>query len=210
MGTLTTYDFGTFVKSGKDYDRAIIEENANFVGWRPECKKPGCLEVARQISESLFSWWTDVPWLNLTVAGRMIAKLAEERGSERITSAPLRPAAGGWARLAADIKFVPFEYLSYQQWCVLHEGFRFRDVTEYTGEAKWGSYMEDPLPGAQLASLEPLWVSSEALDRVESGVLPALSDAVPPLLIFHADKGRQRVNRELIKRKWEEVVLAFL
>merc|ERR1712217_86047 len=87
---------------------------------------------------------------------------------------------------------------------------KFRDVTELTGEAKWGSYMEDPLPNAQLGSLQPLWISSEALDRVEDGQLPPLSTSVPPLLIFHADKGRPRVRREMTKNEWEQILLAAL
>merc|ERR1712216_211696 len=96
----------------------------------------------------------------------------------------------GWQALASKMRFQRFEHVSYQQWCVLHEGFTFRDVTNITGEAKWGSYMEDPLPGARLAELEPLWISNQALERVESGVLPEMSKEVPPLLVFHADQGR--------------------
>eukprot|EP00972_Heterocapsa_arctica_P094149 13884440-Heterocapsa_arctica.AAC.1 len=56
--------------------------------------------------------------------------------------------------------------------------------------------MEDPLPGARLAELEPLWISGQALERAESGALPPMSQDAPPLLVFHADQGRVRSGRE--------------
>merc|ERR1712060_118893 len=91
-----------------------------------------------------------------------------------------------------------------------HEGFVFRDVTDLSGEAKWGSYMEDPLPGARFDVLQPMWISGQALERVEKGIIPKLNETAPPLLIFHADQGRSRAHREQKKIEWEEVVMAFL
>merc|ERR1712083_102943 len=91
-------------------------------------------------------------------------------------------------------------------WCVLHEGFRFWDVTNITGEAKWGSYMEDPLPGARLAELVPLWVSGQVMERVENGILPPLSTEMPPLIIFHGDQGRVRGDRHNNRHRWKQVL----
>merc|ERR1712039_755180 len=109
----------------------------------------------------------------------------------RSLAAP-RVAAGqsemkGWRNSSRFVRFVRFEYIAYQQFSVLHEGFRFWDVTNLTGEAKWGSYLEDPMPGAQLNSLAPMWVSMEALSAARRGEIPALSEEQPPLLLFHAD-----------------------
>mmetsp|Transcript_71690 Transcript_71690/g.205748 ORF Transcript_71690/g.205748 Transcript_71690/m.205748 type:complete len:512 (-) Transcript_71690:68-1603(-) len=195
--TLTTYKFGSFTRSGADYDRTLIIENAHFAGYTATCETEGCQEVKRQIDLCLFSWWTDVPWVNLRVASRMLIQKVG-RGLESF--------AGSYRRLATGIKFTRFEHLSYQQWCAMHEGFNFRDVTDITGEAKWGSYMEDPLPGARLAELKPVWISGEALERVENGQLPPMNVQEPPLLIFHADKGRSRANREANRERWKHVL----
>jgi len=175
----------------------MIIENARFAGYTATCETEGCAEVKRQIDLCLFSWWTDVPWVNLRVAGRMLIQKAG-RGLESF--------AGSYRRLATGIQFTRFEHLSYQQWCAMHEGFNFRDVTDITGEAKWGSYMEDPLPGARLAELKPVWISGEALERVENGQLPPMNVEEPPLLIFHADKGRSRANRDANRERWKNVL----
>lgn len=197
--TLVTYSFGGGTRSGADYDKYLIEENAHWVGYTSYCgtrtpRPVGCDEVQRQIDLVLFSWWTDVPWMNLQVTARMLKDLFGEI------------APGGYRQKATGIVFPRFEYLSYQQWCVLHEGFTFRDVTDITGEAKWGSYMEDPLPGARLAELKPIWFSGEAMERLEQGVLPRLSAEDPPLIIFHADKGKSRANREANRDLWRSAM----
>merc|ERR1712066_575904 len=129
--------------------------------------------LRQQVKDCLFSWWTDLPWTNLEVVGRMLADLSGRQ-----------PPGGSWRNLSAVMIFQRFEHVGYQQWTVLHEGFTFWDVTNITGEAKWGSYMEDPQPGARLAELRPLWVSGEGLERVERGKLVKLSEQEPPLLIF--------------------------
>merc|ERR1711870_52112 len=90
----------------------------------------------------------------------------------------------GWRSFSRHIQFSRFEHIAYQQWSVLHEGFRFLDVTNITGEAKWGSYMEDPQPGARLTGLDPLWISSKVLVKSSEGKLP-LSETAPPFLVFH-------------------------
>lgn len=148
--TLTTYNFGDYTKSGQDYDRSLIQENANFVteGRLDRCSKVGCKAVKQQLQGCLFSWWTDLPWLNLSIASRMLESLSHRKAA----------AVGGFRNLTRFISFPRFEYMAYQQWCVLHEGFSFKNVTNITGEAKWGSYLEDPLPGARLAELTPLWL----------------------------------------------------
>merc|ERR1712048_141438 len=99
-----------------------------------------------------------------------------------------------------------FEILAYHQWCVLYEGYKFRDVTDITGEAKWGSYMEDPLPGAKLHKLKPLWVSGEALVSAKRELIPPMSDKEPPLLVFHADHNMEAFKLPKVKMKWERVL----
>lgn len=193
--TLVTYQFSRgMTRSGKDYDERIIKENFEFVApndaQNRNCQTAGCKEVHEQVANCLYSWWTDLPWLNLTVAKDMLVSLAN------------RP-TDGWMNLATGINFVRFEYIGYQQWCVLKEHFRFKDVTNITGEAKWGSYMEDPLPGSRLAELSPLWISGQALQRMEEGELPPLSKNDPPLIIFHADQGRARAQRSERRSQWE-------
>ena len=202
--TLATYQFGKITRSGKDYDQQLIRGNAAFVhqSYRT-CEEPGCREIRRQIEECLFSWWTDVPWTNLTVVGRMVRKLAKVE-----PEAAIGPGTQlNWRLLSTRITWQRFEHLGYQHWTVLHEGFSFRDVTEWTGPAKWGSYMEDPQPGAKLAPLKPLWVSGQALERVERQVLPPLSDEEPPLLVFHGDQGRSRAHREEHREAFATVII---
>jgi len=218
--TLTVYDFGPYKQSGKTYDQSLIRDNIYFLS--PEvmsCKTPGCREVQRQLEDCLFSWWTDLPWLNLTVAGQLLewaskANFPKGRGSVvKWQPTPGWRPANGWRNLSVAVHFNRFEYMAYQQWCVLFEGFHFRDVTNTTGEARWGSYMEDPQPGARLGELQPLWISGQALERVEAGRLPPLpagEGAAPPLLIFHSDQGRSRAAREKRKAAWEEVLLVLL
>merc|ERR1711862_484474 len=76
-----TYDFGHFKQSGRDYDKLILEDNARFIGALPDQDKcrglptPGCREVKRHIDQVLFSWWTDVPYINLKIAERMLESL---------------------------------------------------------------------------------------------------------------------------------------
>lgn len=206
--THTTYNFGGFTRSGKDFDRGIIEDNAHFVMRKTQqdlrsCTTAGCAEVSRQIQECLFSWWTDLPWVNLQVAEGMFSSLAAPR--EVIGE-------GGWQNLSRWVHFVRFEHIAYQQYCVLNEGFRFNDVTDLTGEAKWGSYLEDPMPGSRLAELAPMWVSSEALFSAQRGKVPPLLEDRPPLLIFHVDHNQGRAVPGLTDEKdlWEVLVLELL
>merc|ERR1712129_114895 len=111
------------------------------------------------------------------------------------------------------IKFAPFEYIAYQQYCMLNEGFRINDVTNLTGDAKWGSYLEDPLPGARLDKLQPMWISGDALKAVWRGSVPELSKEAPPLMVFHIDHGGGDVmpkDQRAEKGVWEELVLDLL
>jgi len=92
---------------------------------------------------------------------------------------------------------------------VLHEGFRFRDVTNLTGEAKWGSFLEDPQPNTSLRELQPLMISGHALERSELGTIVGPPAHAPPVLIFHSDHANPRANflpkRKLLKKIWGEV-----
>merc|ERR1712048_50165 len=135
--------------------------------------------------------------------GRMLTFLADP---VKMTS------EGGWRNLSRGVRFTRFEYMSYQQWCVMHEGFRFRDVTNVSGEAKWGSYLEDPLPGARVSELEPLWISAEALSKAERGEIPTMRKTAPPLMIFHADHEALRFFRGGDEEKilWEKLMLDLL
>jgi len=142
--------------------------------------------------------------MNLSVARRMLRHLADAKPAEEV----------GYRELARRVRFNRFEILAYHQWCVLHEGFRFRDVTNLTGEAKWGSYLEDPQPGANLAELAPLWTSAQALERAVKGIITGTPADQPPLLIFHSDQGAARrgfmEQRGKLKRAWAEVLGAML
>lgn len=202
--TLATYSFGKFTRSGQDYDRALLEEGARFAGLEGCGSGDGCDEVRRQIKECLFSWWTDLPWLRLRVAEEMLFDLLDRRMMET------RPSEGGWRAASAGMRFERFEHVAYQQWCVMYKGFRFKDVTNITGQAKWGSFMEDPLPGSRLGELEPLWVSGQAAQRAEEGVISPLSQVAPPLLIFHADQGRLRARREDRRAEWKATLQAIM
>jgi len=199
--TLATYSFGKHTKSGQDYDRALLDESAHFAGLDKCSSGDGCDEVRRQIKECLFSWWTDLPWVRLRVAEEMLSDLFIETA---------RPSEGGWRTASAGMVFERFEHVSYQQWCVMHKGFRFKDVSNITGQAKWGSFMEDPLPGSRLGELEPIWVSGQASQRAEEGEIAPLSQAVPPLLIFHADQGRSRARREDRRQEWRTTLQAIM
>merc|ERR1711879_788435 len=63
--TATTYSFGGMKRSGKDYDKVILRENARFAGGSGissgTCtdRSAGCMEVKRMLDLCLYSWWTD-------------------------------------------------------------------------------------------------------------------------------------------------------
>lgn len=205
--TLTTYNFGSFKQTGKKYDRSLIASNAFLVGGKDfeQCDRPGCQAVRQQIEDCLFSWWTDLPWTNLQIAQRMVTFLAS-------TKAPPN-ASSSWSNLIQPIHFTPFEYIAYQQFCMLNEGYHINDVTNLTGEAKWGSYLEDPLDGARLDELQPMWISSEALQASWNRKIPKLSMQAPPLLIFHVDHGGASIlppHAQAEKGVWEMLVLDLL
>jgi len=202
--TKQSYPFGPFKMSGKAYDTVLLRENAQFVthGQLHKCKTKICKRVRVQVRSALFSWWTDLPYLNLTVAARMLAAVGKQK-REKPKEKP-----GAWCKLVKDIMFPRFEHVSYQQWTVLHEDFTFRDVTDLTGEAAWGSYMEDPPDGARLGELQPapLWVSAKAVVRVARKVLPPLSKDEPPLLIFHADHETDHFGGDEMRKDWEQIL----
>eukprot|EP00930_Biecheleria_cincta_P082271 TRINITY_DN72031_c0_g1_i1.p1 TRINITY_DN72031_c0_g1~~TRINITY_DN72031_c0_g1_i1.p1 ORF type:complete len:552 (+),score=94.13 TRINITY_DN72031_c0_g1_i1:122-1777(+) len=207
--TLATYNFGSFQKSGRDYDQHLLRENGNFInGYKamtPKyCTYDACKKVFKQIDNVLWSWWTDLPWLNLTVAKKMFAHLADKK--EKVKDVK------SWRETAVGITFPRFEYVAYQMWTVLHEGWDYLDVTDITLEAKWGSYLEDPQFGSRLAELKPMWTSAEALWRVEDDKIPGFSEIHPPLLIFHVDHENLRYSfgEHAYKQLWETLVLDLL
>jgi hypothetical protein len=218
--TLKIYKFGNDLKSGKMFDQLLIAGNANFITkgvWKVEMGKTGtepmtcykgrnntepeCLEIRRQYEDGLFTWWTDIPWMNLTVAGRMVKHLLPDTDAVLEMKDP-----DSYREMATHIRFQRFEHIHYQQWAVLNEGFHFRDVTNLTGEAKWGSYLEDPMPGTRLQELAPMWTSGQAVERAEKGTIVGPPADEPPLLIFHSDHGNPRKNfmpkRKLLKKQW--------
>ncbi|CAK0885037.1 unnamed protein product [Prorocentrum cordatum] len=99
--TLKVYKTGDDMLSGKDFDRKLINGNARFVtkgAWRPDddrkCRSEGCGELRRQWRDALFSWWTDLPWMNLSVARRMLRHLADAKPAEEV--------GGGAARMGRE------------------------------------------------------------------------------------------------------------
>ncbi|CAE7226617.1 GST3 [Symbiodinium natans] len=76
------------------------------------CTMDSCQKVFRQLEHVLWSWWTDIPWLNLDVARRMFAQ-HEKLKLKDVTS---------WRKVAQGINFPRFEYVAYQMWTMLHEG----------------------------------------------------------------------------------------
>eukprot|EP00931_Biecheleriopsis_adriatica_P081745 TRINITY_DN5509_c1_g2_i1.p1 TRINITY_DN5509_c1_g2~~TRINITY_DN5509_c1_g2_i1.p1 ORF type:complete len:469 (-),score=116.74 TRINITY_DN5509_c1_g2_i1:75-1376(-) len=205
--TLTEYSFGTFKKSGRDYDQHLLRENANFINdFKPvddkHCQMKSCSKVRRQIDNVLWSWWTDLPWLNLEVAKRMVAKVAKTDASK----------VESWRDVARNLRFPRFEYVAYQMFTMLYEGFDVRDVTNLTLEAKWGSYLEDPQFGSKLAELKPMWASAETVYRIEDEKLPKFSKEEPPLLIFHVDHENLQYSFGGTEYKvmWELLLLQLL
>jgi hypothetical protein len=178
--------------------RMVLKENAWAVtkGGLESCQTEGCLDVKKQLNTTLFTWWNDIPFVNLEMASTMITYFA---GHDFKDGKARHEAAGcSWRRLTAEVNFTRFEYLAYQQWCVLHYGFRFKDVTDMVGSATWGSYLESPDRGARLAELNPIWMSSVALVRslnASYGIAPIWS--AEPVLLFHID---HKESWSIIKR----------
>jgi len=188
--------------TGFIYDQALMKENANWLRFDGRsCSSAKCHEVDAALKQTLFSWWTDLPYLNLTIAARLIKTVAE--GQKLVKQ-------GSWVELLQPMRMTRFEMLGYHYWCILHEGFSFKDVTNLTGEAKWGSYLEDPPANARLDLLEPIWVSGHAMEYMEDGIIPNFSKSNPPLLIYHADKGRSRAKREQNRENWKMVMKKLL
>lgn len=204
--TLAVYNFGSFKKSGKDYDQHLMRENSRFLNLnemdKESCTMDSCGKVWKALDKVLWSWWTDIPWLNLDVARRMFAQ-HEKIEVEGVTS---------WRKVAQGISFPRFEYVAYQMWTMLYDGWDIRDVTSITLEAKWGSYLEDPQDGSKLSQLNPMWVSANALSRAEEGRIAKLSTQDPPLLIFHVDHEdlMYSYGGQQYKALWETLLLHLL
>eukprot|EP00434_Breviolum_minutum_P008536 symbB.v1.2.007530.t1/scaffold462.1/size201456/20 len=201
--TLTKYNFGTYSKSGKDYDLHLLRENARYLVDKGNCK-PGdpCQKVNDQLKKVIWTWWTELPIVRLDVAKRMLLYLSHQTGSEKKS----------WRDVSQQIFFPRFEHVVYQMWCMLYEGWDVKDVTDVTLEAKWGSYMEDPLENSQLAKLQPMWVSSEALSKAQSGKIMPFDKEAPPLILFHVDMLdlRYSAGGHDYKVLWEDLLLDLL
>eukprot|EP00439_Symbiodinium_sp_Y106_P031725 s4223_g3.t2 len=206
---LVVYNFTSYVvrsmqgaMSGKQYDQALLKENFDFVRSGKVCGSEKCALVQEMISKSLWSWWTDIPWANLIVAKRMLASAA---GTDVKKVAE-------WQGLVQQLRVPRFEHVAYQMWCVLHEGFQVRDVTDLAKEARWGSFLEDPQPDSRFAELKPLWASTEAVAAVEMSKAAPFSQESPPLLIFHADHLQMRFTFFGRRHKflWESLLLDLL
>jgi len=222
--TLATYPLGGGnFENGCTYDRGIIKRNADWV--TPggleclyTCQETGCRRVRQQIERCLWSWWTDLPYVNLRVAARLLSYTASrewQRRFAKIYGFKGGPREGGgcelrgpgrWRELARRVRFPMFEYVCYQQWLVLHEGFDFRDVTNVTGLAKWASFLEDPTPKSRVSELRPLWASAEAVVSSEKGRILALRRDEPPLLVFHVDHEGRRFQTERFISQWRPLV----
>lgn len=220
--TLGTYHVGgDRYLNGCSYNRGIIQRNADWVtpggtACLKKCTEPGCAQVRRQIEQCLWSWWTDLPYVNLKIAARLLQWVTSPAWQARFGKiynyAPAtedRCAPEGperWRRLLRRVRFPMFEHVCYQQWCVLNEGFSFRDVTDVTGPAVWGSYLEDPVPGSNFSELRPLWVSGQAVVLSEQGRIRRLSAEEPPLVIFHVDHQEGRFNAGKWMSMWKPVI----
>jgi len=207
VGTMADYDFGPHggKQTGRDYDRALISLNARWLGFETICKglnTPGCREVHRQIEEVLFSWWTDLPYMNLAVAKRLLLSDSIEKRELSSEAASIAAKVGRWEALLQQIAFTQFEHIAYQQWCILHEGYRLDDVTPITGMAKWGSYIEDPLPGSRMRDLHPMWFPADAYMAYKNGQIPGMSSVDPPLLYCHVDHFWSEFGCEPYLKSW--------
>merc|ERR1711908_113826 len=71
-------------KNGKTYDTGIVKGNLDWLlhadggtRWLKSCTTAPCLELQRHFDLCLFSWWTEVPYVKLAVAARMLSALGK-------------------------------------------------------------------------------------------------------------------------------------
>merc|ERR1712046_476049 len=135
-------------------------------------------------SEKLWSWWTNLPFVNLTAVESMVAFMG---GGLR----KLQSVNGSWREISRNISFPRFEHVGYQQWRVLHDGFQFEDVSEIVGEVNCSFLECPPIQGlSKMATLRPLWVSCRVFDlELQKRLSPSINVA-EPLLFFMADVGK--------------------
>lgn len=164
------YNFGTHVMSGRQYDQALIRENARFAlagrGLEACGAGRGCAELRRVLNLTLFSWWTDAPYVNLTRGRAMLRALAAQSARGAAERRRLE-AIADVRELLVESRLRPsrFEILAYHYWCVLHHNHTFEDVTAVAGHSHWGSYLEHPDVGSRFGELEPLMISSGGVRR---------------------------------------------
>jgi len=168
------------------------------------CTLPACKHLQLYADRTTISWWTDLPWVNLKVAGKMFTDIG---GREKNRTE-------NWKTYARPIRFCRYDHMAYQHWTVLHENFTFENVTNITGPTfGMATYTEsENRNGSRVADLYPLWVSDRlrlqtlapTKDRLGEhyAKLKALSKAYPPLLLFHTDLSNRHIKEH--KFVWEE------
>ena len=147
--------------------------------------------------DCLFAWWTDLPFLKLSVARDLIASVSGLGAKLSLD----------WRVMSRPVRFPRFEMLSYHVWCVLHEGYELWDVTHLTNETSWGSFLEVPQPGARLAELEPMWIGADALVMVRQTKVGPLSLTTPPLLVFHVDHAEDHFVGSDARKNWGSLLM---
>merc|ERR1712194_107742 len=142
--------------------------------------QPGCKEVHRMVKDVLFSWWTDVPWVNLAIVGDLMQHLYGERKTDEIT----------WAQMSSRIVWVRFEMIGYE----FSPGFK-RSGADYDREI-----ITDNVNFVARSDRNTR-LNLEKCAEIQPGC-----KAVPPLIIFHADKGRPRSDRDKYRELWKTVM----
>ncbi|CAD7931720.1 unnamed protein product [Amoebophrya sp. A120] len=107
---------------------------------------------------------------DLDLAGKQAAshlhKGSKERSSSSVAGAtnnelPILPPPAtntySFRSLARNLEHTNFEMITYHAFAMLVAGYRIRDVTNITGRAQWGSYLESPqLIAGDSETVEPL------------------------------------------------------
>lgn len=195
-----TYAFGTLRNVMKSTKAFVSGANAS------SCTLPQCRHLDDFRENVTFSWWTDLPWMNLSVVPDMLAHIAGRAKGHNET----------WAEFIYPLKFSRYEHVSYQYWTVLHENFTLRNVTDLTGPTVgMATYTEgENRNGSRVAELLPLWVSDRVREQTEGPVtdrynhhfakLESFSTVEPPFLLFHCDLAHRRFKEK--NTEWERRV----
>eukprot|EP00392_Amoebophrya_sp_AT5.2_P016423 g16684.t1 len=173
--------------TGKSYDHALIKrclstavEAANGAvenrwSWRRE-KIDGGRETD---VERPFSYRNGDKAVGVVVPKDFIEKV--KAGNGDLETAP-SSGTFSYRSLARNLEHTNFEMITYHAFAVLTEDYRFRDVTNITGAAMWGSYLEAPqlLRGPRAAK--------EGVVN-NKGHKITLKDVVPGITVVDVEKG---------------------